>query len=132
MPKSGGALHLAMTVPNAVASEPPVAYEQPTELAPEPGPVYSSADGDVDPPALLFPQLIPPVAGPEAASSVMNRMVVVVSPEGTVERVQLVEGPARLPDMMLLSGAKIPYTTLFRSNPVVYGSSSGLDRKSVV
>jgi hypothetical protein len=33
-------------------------------------------------------------------------MVVDVSANGTVERVQLVAGPARLPDMMLLSGAK--------------------------
>ena len=58
MPKSGGAMQLAMTIPNAVASAPAAVYEQPKELAPESSPVYSSADSSVDPPVLSFPQLI--------------------------------------------------------------------------
>ena len=43
-------------------------------------------------------------AGTRAES--VNRMAVIVSPDGSVERVQLVDGPTRMPDMMLLSGAK--------------------------
>ena len=69
-------------------------------------PLYSSADPDVEPPVLVFPQLTPPPLFASTSTPMVNRMVVVVSPEGTVERVQLVEGPARMIDMMLLSGAK--------------------------
>jgi len=121
MPKSGGAMQLAMTIPNAVASAPATVYEQPEELAPE-SPVYSSADSSVDPPVLSFPQLIAPVAGPDVSSSILNRMVVIVSAEGTVERVQLVEGPARMPDMMMLSGVKTwRFTPAFKDGePVRY------------
>ena len=122
MPKSGGALQLAMTIPNAVASAPAAVYEQPKDLAPESSPVYSSADSSVDPPVLSFPQLIPQVVGPGASSSILNRMVVIVSAEGTVERVQLVEGPARMPDMMMLSGVKTwRFTPAFKDGePVRY------------
>jgi len=122
MPKSGGALQLAMTMPNAVASAPAAVYEQPKDLAPESSPVYSSVDSSVDPPVLSFPQLIPQVVGPGASSSVLNRMVVIVSAEGTVERVQLVEGPARMPDMMMLSGVKTwRFTPAFKDGePVRY------------
>ena len=122
MPKSGGALQLAMTMPNAVASAPAAVYEQPKDLAPESSPVYSSADSSVDPPVLSFPQLIPQVVGPGASSSILNRMVVIVSAEGTVERVQLVEGPARMPDMMMLSGVKTwRFTPAFKDGePVRY------------
>jgi outer membrane biosynthesis protein TonB len=49
-------------------------------------------------------------------------MVVIVSAEGTVERVQLVEGPARMPDMMMLSGVKTwRFTPAFKDGePVRY------------
>jgi len=122
MPKSRGALQLAMTMPNAVASAPAAVYEKPKDLAPESSPVYSSADSSVDPPVLSFPQLIPQVVGPGASSSILNRMVVIVSAEGTVERVQLVEGPARMPDMMMLSGVKTwRFTPAFKDGePVRY------------
>jgi hypothetical protein len=122
MPKSGGALQLAMTVPNAVASAPAAVYERPKEVAPEPPPVYSSADTGVDPPVLSFPHLLPPVVGPGGSGSIVNRMVVVVSAEGTVERVQLIEGPARMPDMMMLSGVKTwRFTPAFKDGePVRY------------
>jgi len=122
MPKSRGALQLAMTMPNAVASAPAAVYEQPKDLAPESSPVYSSVDSSVDPPVLSFPQLIPQVVGPGASSSTLNRMVVIVSAEGTVERVQLVEGPARMPDMMMLSGVKTwRFTPAFKDGePVRY------------
>jgi hypothetical protein len=105
-PRSAGAWQLAAAVPHVVASEPAAVYEQLPEHEREPEAVYSSADQSVEPPVLLFPQLPPPLVAPGASAAMMNRMVVLVSSEGTVERVQLVEGPARLPDMMLLSGAK--------------------------
>jgi hypothetical protein len=77
--------------------------------------LYSTEDTDVLPPVLLYPQLPPPVmiARPGTAPPV-NRMELVVSAEGTVERVRLVDGPTRMPDMMLLSGAK-----LWRFTPAV-------------
>ncbi len=89
VPPSGG----ASTEASAIATHTPAA------------PIYSNADSDVDPPVLLLPQLVPPPVGAGSAAGV-NRMVVVVSPDGTVERVQLVDAPSRMPDMMLLSGAK--------------------------
>jgi hypothetical protein len=122
MPKPRGALQFAMTMPNAVVSAPAAVYEEPKDLAPESTPVYSSADSSVDPPVLSFPQLIPQVVGPGVSSSILNRMVVIVSAEGTVERVQLVEGPARMPDMMMLSGVKTwRFTPAFKDGePVRY------------
>jgi hypothetical protein len=122
LPKSAGGLQLSAAVPNTVVFEPAAVYEQPTDPEPAPAVLYSSADRDVEPPALLFPQLTPPLTGPGSSSATMNRMVVVVSAEGTVERVQLVEGPARMPDMMLLSGAKTwRFTPAFKDGePVRY------------
>jgi hypothetical protein len=105
-PQSARAWQLAAAVPNVVASQPAAVYEQLTPREMEPEAVYSSADQTVEPPVLLFPQLPPPLMVHGQSATMVNRMVVVVSPEGTVERVKLVEGPARLTDMMLLSGAK--------------------------
>lgn len=72
------------------------------------GTIYSSVDADVQPPVLIYPSLPPPifVAG-NAESVVVNRMELVVAADGSVERVRLVSGPTRMPDMMLLSGAKL-------------------------
>ena len=107
LPKAAGALSLAAATPPRVDYEATAVYAQPVEKpAPAPDVMYSSADRDVEPPALVFPQLTPPLVRTGTSVPAMNRMVVVVSPEGTVERVQLVEGPARMIDMMLLSGAK--------------------------
>jgi hypothetical protein len=68
--------------------------------------VYSSADLEVQPPVLLYPQLPAPlmIGSPSEA---VNRMELIVSEHGLVEHVRLVEGPRRMPDMMLLSGAKM-------------------------
>lgn len=99
-------LSLAAAIPAPVAPE---------TLVSDPGPVvetvrderlYSRADADVVPPVLLAPELSLPSTAKGGAGTRVNRMVVDVSPDGTVERVQLVEGPARMPDVMLLSGAK--------------------------
>lgn len=68
-------------------------------------PVYSSTDFDVRPPLLLQPQLPLPLVT-ERRAGMVNSMELVVSESGTVMQVRLVEGPRRMPDMMLLSGAK--------------------------
>jgi hypothetical protein len=69
--------------------------------------IYSPADVDVEPPVMLYPSLPPPVFFAKAGESVaFNRMELVIAADGRVERVRLVNGPARMPDMMLLSGAK--------------------------
>jgi hypothetical protein len=77
--------------------------------------IYSPADVDVQPPVMMYPSLPPPVFFARASDVIVeNRMELVIAPDGTVERVRLVNGPTRMPDMMLLSGAK-----LWRFTPAV-------------
>ena len=66
--------------------------------------VYSGTDADVEPPILLYPQI--PANLMLAGESRLNIMELLVSETGLVEQVRLVAGPSRLPDVMLLSGAK--------------------------
>ena len=69
--------------------------------------IYTPADADVQPPVMLYPSLPPPVFfAREGEAVAYNRMELVIAPDGSVERVRLVNGPTRMPDMMLLSGAK--------------------------
>jgi len=68
--------------------------------------VYSNADLDVQPPVLVHPQLPAPLLTGDH-SDATNRMELIVSANGNVERVRLINGPRRMPDMMLLSGAKV-------------------------
>ena len=68
--------------------------------------IYSSSDADVLPPVLRFPQAPPPPLV-DRRSEGLNRMELLISPSGTVEHVRLVDGPSRMTDMMLLSGAKM-------------------------
>jgi hypothetical protein len=68
--------------------------------------LYSDSDVDVTPPVLLYPQLPPPIVSGRHSQPV-NTMELIVSEEGRVERVRLIDGPRRMPDMMLLSGAKM-------------------------
>jgi hypothetical protein len=77
--------------------------------------IYSEDDPDVQPPVMLYPALPPPVFfAINAETVVLNRMELVIAADGSVERVRLVNGPTRMPDMMLLSGAK-----LWRFTPAV-------------
>jgi hypothetical protein len=70
--------------------------------------IYSRDDVDVQPPVMLYPALPPPVFFARSTDTLeVNRMELVVAADGSVERVRLVNGPARMPDMMLLSGAKL-------------------------
>lgn len=66
--------------------------------------IYSSKDADVEPPLLLYPQI--PANLMLAGENRLNIMELLISESGSVERVHLVAGPSRLPDVMLLSGAK--------------------------
>jgi hypothetical protein len=101
--------------PSAVPSEPADATataRAPEEAAPAAAPIidptiiYTSADQEVSPPKMLFPQLPPPplVIG---AGNALNVMEITVGNSGSVEHVRLVSPPRRLTDMMLLSGAKL-------------------------
>ena len=70
--------------------------------------IYSPADADVQPPVMMYPSLPPAVfVNKDADVVVVNRMELVVAADGSVERVRLLNGPTRMPDMMLLSGAKL-------------------------
>jgi hypothetical protein len=70
--------------------------------------IYSSADVDVEPPVMMYPSLPPAMfVARNADVVVVNRMELVIAADGSVERVRLVNGPTRMPDMMLLSGAKL-------------------------
>jgi hypothetical protein len=70
--------------------------------------IYSPSDVDVQPPVMVYPSLPPPTfIARNAEAVVVNRMELVVAVDGSVERVRLVNGPTRMPDMMLLSGAKM-------------------------
>lgn len=66
--------------------------------------IYSDRDADVEPPVLLHPQI--PANLMLAGESRLNIMELLVSETGLVEQVRLIAGPSRLPDVMLLSGAK--------------------------
>jgi hypothetical protein len=79
---------------------------EPTAVAriDSPNAIYSISDSDVIPPVLRFAQL--PTQFLSGIRPDMNTMEVVVSAAGTVERVRLISTPKRMPDMMLLSGAK--------------------------
>lgn len=104
-------LHVEQTAPAAPPVEqpwvdPPVKADDALVEANGLQAIYSSADLDVQPPVLLYPQLSPPLLVGSRADAV-NRMELIVSDNGVVEHVRLVDGPRRLPDMMLLSGAKM-------------------------
>jgi hypothetical protein len=93
------------------APTPAIAVAREYVVAPredEPTTIYSSADADVQPPVMMFPSLPPTVfVARNADVTVINRMELVIALDGSVERVRLVNGPTRMPDMMLLSGAKL-------------------------
>jgi hypothetical protein len=98
--------HVAFAVPHSPIADAPNRGDDADPQDVDQTRVYSIADADVEPPALLYPYVRPAAVAPGADAALVNRMVVVVATDGSVERVQLVNGPARMPDMMLLSGAK--------------------------
>ena len=55
---------------------------------------------------LSLDELPPPPLVVSASGNNVNVMEIVIGGDGAVERVKLVSSPRRLPDMMLLSGAK--------------------------
>lgn len=69
--------------------------------------IYSSADADVLPPVLIDQALPKPLLTIDRSTATENRMEILVNADGSVERVRMVAGPGRMPDMMLLSGAKV-------------------------
>ena len=71
------------------------------------GTIYSADDPDVQPPVLLEQQMPVPLLTVDPQTATVNRMELLVNPDGTVERARMIAGPGRMPDMMLLSGAKM-------------------------
>ena len=67
-------------------------------------PVYSEEDDDVIPARLLTSQTSGPLF--TGVRPHMNTMELVISPAGRVETVRLMSQTKRMPDMLLLSGAK--------------------------
>jgi hypothetical protein len=93
--------------PAAVAGVPladAVALDEPAAAAPDTT-IYSEADRDVRPPAVLSSELPGPTYSEWITRT--NVMELIVSETGAVERARLLEAPQRMPDMMLLSRAKL-------------------------
>ena len=80
------------------------AVDEPAAAAPDTT-VYSEADRDVRPPAVLSSELPRPTFSEWTTRT--NVMELIVSETGAVERARLLEAPQRMPDMMLLSRAKL-------------------------
>jgi outer membrane biosynthesis protein TonB len=67
--------------------------------------LYSSTDAGVEPPAWRSP----PVSASQLAGSTTHvpALELIVGPDGTVERARLLRSSRHLPDMMILSSAKM-------------------------
>jgi hypothetical protein len=81
-----------------------VAVDAPTVAAPDTT-IYSEADRDVQPPAVLSSELPGPTFLEWTTRT--NVMELIISETGAVERARLIAAPQRMPDMMLLSRAKL-------------------------
>ena len=93
--------------PAAVAAVPladAAALAEPAAATPDTT-IYSEADRDVRPPAVLSSELPRPTFS--AWTTRTNVMELIVSETGAVERARLLEAPQRMPDMMLLGRAKL-------------------------
>jgi hypothetical protein len=93
--------------PAAVATVPleaAPAVDDPAVAAPD-NTIYSEADRDVRPPVVLSSELPSPTFSGWTTRT--NVMELIVSETGAVERARLIEAPQRMPDMMLLSRAKL-------------------------
>jgi hypothetical protein len=67
--------------------------------------IYSAKDAEVRPPEMLEAELPRPAVA--AWATIRNSMEVVVAEDGSVERVKWLASPQRMPDVMLLSRAKL-------------------------
>jgi hypothetical protein len=105
---------LSIAQPNAwqlPLAAPSVAAPVPAAPVDEPAPVdtdrvFTRQDGDVEPPVLRFPQLTPPPVVRPSREAAVNSVEVVVTPEGTVERIRFVDGPIRMSDILLVQAVK--------------------------
>jgi hypothetical protein len=90
---------------------PTVAAPVPVALIEEPAPaettyVFTRQDADVEPPVLRYPQLTPPAPVSPSREAAVNRVEVIVMPDGTVERIRFVDGPIRMADVLLVQAVK--------------------------
>ena len=98
------AWQLAIAVPTVAASAPALAVDEPPP--PDIDVLFTRQDADVEPPVLRYPQLTPPPVLTTSREVAMNRVEVVVTPDGTVERIRFVDGPVRMSDVMLVQAVK--------------------------
>lgn len=87
----------------AALSEPALASPAPA-LADVDTPVYDADAADVVPPVPVDAKALPPTTG--ASGAALNRMELLIGTNGRVEGVRMASRPARMSDMMMLSGAK--------------------------
>jgi hypothetical protein len=67
--------------------------------------IYTSESSGVSPPIPVSPRVLPSSLS-LSASQAQNRMELIIGPDGSVEQVRMLTPVQRLPDVMLLSGAK--------------------------
>jgi outer membrane biosynthesis protein TonB len=105
---SAAPLVAASARPTAVISTPASPAQPATGSAADfesPGPVYSAQDIDVRPPQMLDADLPRPAV--MNWPTVKNSMELLVTADGSVERVKWLTSRERMPDVMLLSRAKL-------------------------
>jgi TonB family protein len=98
------AWQLAIAVPTVAASVPALPVDEPPP--PDIDVLFTRQDANVEPPMLRYPQLTPPPVLPTSREVAVNRVEVVVAPDGTVERIRFVDGPVRMADVLLVQAVK--------------------------
>lgn len=102
---AAGPISIAPLIPTSSDGAEPEAASIPrrSRNTSDPTRIYSGADPDVTPPAMIDASLPPPLLSEVRE---VNTMELLISERGLVERVRLISKPRRMADMMLLSGAK--------------------------
>jgi len=100
--------------PAEVSGQAPVPQQAATQPTPveeaEDVNVYTNQSAGVSPPVVVDARVLPPNLSVSGAQT-QNRLELVIGTDGRVEQVRMISPLERLPDMMLLSGAK---TWMFR------------------
>ena len=102
--RAGAPLQAQTAAVAAVPVADAAGVDEPTAAVPD-ATIYSEADRDVRPPAMLSSELPPPTFS--GWTTRPNVMELIVSETGAVEHARLLTPPQRMPDMMLLSRAKL-------------------------
>jgi len=98
------AWQLPLAAPTVAAPVPVAPVEE--AAPPDAGRLFTRQDSDVEAPVLRFPQLTPPPVVNPSREAAINSVEVVVTPDGTVERIRFVAGPIRMSDILLVQAVK--------------------------